>query len=132
LVWAGLRTQEGWTLGCSIAKTHEFRQIGGFPSFDSGIFKRIQEFGFEYDFVDGLNCYHIWKNQWDIIAHTLRWLTHAYNSRDYRFGLNLGIVESFKSFFRLLLRKKPSQACTYLLWLIKALIVFPCKKLLKE
>jgi glycosyltransferase involved in cell wall biosynthesis len=117
VVCVGGRTEEGYTLGCSVCKTETLKRLGGFPRLDSFVTRKVK-----FLILNDLICEHL-VSELSVFQHLFHWFVHGFYS-DSKFGFSPGVVPSYRLMFDFLLRRKPSYALSYLFWFIKALYVY--------
>ena len=71
LVAVSGRSEEGYTLGCMICKTEEFKRRGGFPRLDSYVTNR---FGSSFMFLEDAVCEHRVSRGVNVFGHVLHFL----------------------------------------------------------
>lgn len=122
VVCASGRTEEGYTLGCSVCKTEMLKKHGGFPRLDSVIYGKVK-----FVILNDVICKHLRKGL-DVFKHQFHWFSHGFYT-DSKFGFSVGVVNSYKKAFHFLLKGKPSISLSYLIWFIKGLYVFIIRRI---
>jgi glycosyltransferase involved in cell wall biosynthesis len=115
------RTKEGYTLGCMICKTAEFKEAGGFPKLDSYVSNRL---GSRMAILEDAVCDHMVPRGLAPIQHCLYFLTKYFQTES-KVGFYHNPVESVRMAVGFLRKGLPDYAICELLWMAKTLFVLP-------
>ena len=115
------RTEEGYTLGCMICKTEEFKRRGGFPRLDSYI---SNKYGSSFVILEDAVCEHRVGRGIVVIGHVFHFLTHGFQTET-RAGIYNNPVASVRLMFQYLKKRLPEYAVVQMFWLFKIVFVWP-------
>lgn len=119
LVVVGGKVKDGYTLGCVICKTEEFKRIGGWPRLDSYI---SNKYGSKIGCAENTACNHIIPR--GLRGLHLKWLFHGFQTEN-RAGFYHHPREIIKTIFRCLWKRRPEGIITQLLYLVKIFFILP-------
>jgi len=115
------RTEVGYTLGCMICKTAEFKEAGGFPKLDSYVSNKL---GSRMAILEDAVCDHMVPRGLAVIQHSLYFLTKYFQTES-KVGFYHNPVESVRALVRFLWKGQPDYAFCELLWMTKTFFVLP-------